>query len=183
MAVTDEELIMRVIRGDATAFETLVNRYQKSALRFAQRCIGQQTDAEDLTQEAFLQVHRHAHQYDPDAASFKTWFFAILTNLCRKTLRRNKSLPLIELPEDAPAIDDLDSDLAYEEERAALAAAVAKLPPNQRLALILRYEEGFSYAEIAAALGVSIKAVGSLLVRAKRTLRRELVEFEKKSSD
>jgi Sigma-70, region 4 len=57
--------------------------------------------------------------------------------------------------------------------------AVAKLPPNQRLALILRYEEGVSYADIAAALGVSVSAVRSLLAGAKRTLRRELAEFEK----
>jgi RNA polymerase sigma-70 factor (ECF subfamily) len=110
-------------------------------------------------------------------------FFAILSNLCRNAVERDKSLSFIELPEDAPAIGDPEGDLAHEEERAALAAAVAKLPPNQRLALILRYEEGFSYAEMAAALGVSIKAIGSLLARAKRTLRRELAEFEKKSSD
>jgi DNA-directed RNA polymerase specialized sigma24 family protein len=57
---------------------------------------------------------------------------------------------------------------------------VGKLPPNQRLALPLRYKEGFSYAEMAAALGVLVKAIRSLFVRAKCTLRRELSEFEKK---
>ena len=81
------------------------------------------------------------------------------------------------------AIGDPEGELAHEERRAALAMAIAKLPPNQRLALILRYEEEFSYADIAAALGVSVSAVRSLLVRAKHTLRRELAEFEKKSSD
>jgi RNA polymerase sigma-70 factor (ECF subfamily) len=181
--VTDEELIMRVSRGDETAFESLVNRYQKSALRVAQRCIGQQTEAEDLVQEAFLQVHRHAHQYNPEAASFKTWFFAILTNLCRNAVKRDRSLSFIELPEDASAIDDPEDALEQEEDRAALAAAVAKLPHNQRLALILRHYEGFSYSEAAAALGLSVQAFKSLLARARRSLRRELTEFEKNSSD
>jgi len=182
-AVTDEALIKRVNRGDAMAFETLINRYQKSALRLALRFMGRQTEAEDMAQEAFLQVYHRAHQYNPEAAPFKTWFFAILSNLCRNAVRRTRDLSFAELPEDAPAIDDPEGDLAHEEQRAALAAAIAKLPPNQRLALILCYEEEFSYAETAAALGLSVKAVGSLLVRAKRTLRRELTEFGKKSFD
>jgi RNA polymerase sigma-70 factor (ECF subfamily) len=179
-AATDEELIARVSHGDATAFETLVNRYQKSALRVAQRYIGQQTEAEDLVQEAFLRVHRHAGQYNPETASFKTWFFAILTNLCRNAVKRGKSLSFIELPEGAPAIDDPEGAIEQEEERAALAAAIAKLPPNQRLALILRHYEGFSYSEAAAALGISVQAFKSLLARARRSLRRELTGFEKK---
>jgi RNA polymerase sigma-70 factor, ECF subfamily len=172
-----------VSHGDARAFEKLVDLYQKPALRVAQRCIGQQAEAEDLVQEAFLQVHRHAHRYNPEAASFKTWFFSILINLCRNAIKRNRSLSFAELPEDATAVDDPESDLAYEEERSALAAAVARLPSNQRLALILRHYEGLSYSEGAAALDLSVQAFRSLLARTRRTLRRELTEFEKKSSD
>jgi RNA polymerase sigma-70 factor (ECF subfamily) len=171
-AVTDEGLIMCVRHGDAMAFETLVDRYQKSALLVARRCIGQRTEAEGLAQEAFLQVHRYAHQYNAEVASFKTWFFAILTNLCRNAVKRDRSLSFIELPKP-------EGDLAHEEERAALAAAVAKLPTNQRLALILRHYEGFSYSEAAAALGLSVQAFGSLFARAKRSLRRELTDLEK----
>jgi RNA polymerase sigma-70 factor, ECF subfamily len=181
--VADEELILRASRGDAASFETLVNRYKASALRLARRFSRRQADAEDLAQEAFLQVHSHIHRYNPETAPFKPWFFAILSNLCRNAVERDKSLSFVELPEDAPAIDDPEGEFADEEQRAAVSAAVANLPPNQRLAVVLRYEQGFSYAESAAALGVSIKAVGSLLGRAKRALRRELAEFEKKISD
>jgi RNA polymerase sigma-70 factor (ECF subfamily) len=145
--------------------------------------MGRQTEAEDLAQEAFLQVYTHAHQYNPEAAPFKAWFFAILGNLCRNAVRRSNSLSYTELSEDAFAIDDPEGELAHKERRAALAAAIAKLPPNQRLALILRYEEGFSYAETAAALGCSVNAVKSLLARARQTLRRELTGGEKKSFD
>jgi RNA polymerase sigma-70 factor, ECF subfamily len=181
--VTDEGLILRVSHGDARSFEKLVDLYQKPALRVAQRCIGQQAEAEDLVQEAFLQVHRYAYRYNPEAASFKTWFFSILLNLCRNAIKRNRSHSFAELPEDATAVDDPESDLAYEEERAALAAAIARLPSNQRLALILRHYEGLSYSEGAAALDLSVHAFRSLLARTRRTLRRELTEFEKKSSD
>ena len=89
--VTDEGLILRVSHGDARAFETLVDLHQKSALRVAQRFIGQQAEAEDIVQEAFLQVHRRAHHYNPDAASFKTWFFSILSNLCHNAIKRTCS--------------------------------------------------------------------------------------------
>ncbi len=177
--VTDKGLILRVSHGDARAFETLVDLYQKQALRMAQRCIGQHAEAEDLVQEAFLQVHRRAYLYNPEIASFKTWFFSILTNLCRNAVRRNRNRTFIELLKDARAIDDLEGELAHEERRTVIAAAMAKLPPNQRLALTLCYEEECSYAETAAELGLSVKAVGSLLVRAKRRLRGELTGLRK----
>ena len=181
-AETDEELIARLRQGDATVFEALVNRYQKSALRLALRFTMEQTEAEDMVQETFLQVYCHIHQYKPEAALFRTWLFTILSNLCRHVIKRNKSTIFIDLPEDALAIDDPEGEFARQELRAALVAAIARLPPNQRLALIPRYEEGVSYADIAVALGVSISAVKSLLARAKRTLRRELAAFEKKTS-
>jgi RNA polymerase sigma-70 factor (ECF subfamily) len=181
-AETDEELIARLSQGDAMIFEILVNRYQKSALRLALRFTRRQTEAEDMVQETFLQVHRCIHQYKPEVAPFKTWFFTILGNLCRHAIKGNKSSIFIDLPEDALAIDDPEGNLARQELLAALAVAIARLPPNQRLALIPRYEEGLSYADIGAALGVSISAVKSLLARAKRTLRRELAAFEKKTS-
>ena len=147
--------------------------------------IGQQSEAEDLAQEAFLQVYRRAHQYQPDVAPFKTWFFAILSNLCRNALKRNRFLSAVELsPEslDAPAFDDPANDLADKEQRAAVARAIRKLPPNQRLALILCHYEELSYAEAANALDLSVKAVESLLVRAKRSLRQELSALRKKSA-
>src|SRR5262249_10734589 len=153
--------------------------YRWVALRLAHRFTGRQNEAEDFVQEAFLQVHLHADQYNPEIAPFKNWFFAILSNLCRNAVKKTKGLSFVELPKNAPAIDDPMGDLVSQERRAALAVAFAKLPHHQRSALILRYEDGFSYAEMSAELGLSIKAVGSLLARAKRTLRLELSGFEK----
>ena len=89
-----------------------------------------------------------------------------------------------DLPFDDQLLDlsDPNSDLELNEQRRALAEAIANLPPNQRLAFILCHYEEFSYAEAARSLGLSVKAVESLLVRAKRSLREKLADVRKKSA-
>ncbi len=172
-SATDEELVVRAIRGDAEAFESLIIRYQKPALRVARRFTGNTAEAEDLAQDAFLQVYRCAHQFNPNA-SFKIWFFAIIGNLCRNAIKRRRLFSGAKPPEDRAAPDDPVRDLTGKEQSLALTSAIRNLPPNQRLAFTLCHYEEMSYAEAAAALGLSVKAVESLLVRAKRNLRREL---------
>ena len=170
----DEELILLVSRGDIEAFECLVRRHQKSALRAAQRFLGDPAEAEDLAQEAFLQIYHQAHRYRAERAAFKTWFFTILLNLCRNSIKK-KRLVYSEDPSNDTADRDTPSTLlARQEQQRALAKAILKLPPNQRSAFILCHYENFSYAEAAESLDVSVKAVESLLVRAKRNLRDEL---------
>jgi len=174
--LTDEQLILRVGQDDLAAFECLVRRHQISALRTARRFLGDEHEAEDLAQDAFLQIYRQAHRFNPDVASFKTWFFTILANLCRNAIKKRRLVYYEELPEGALEAGDPDSALALSEQRRALARAIFNLPTNQRLAFILCHYEGFSYAEAARSLGLSVKAVESLLVRAKRSLREQLSE-------
>lgn len=180
--LTDEHLILRVSQGNLAAFECLVRRHQLSALRTARRFLGDEHEAEDLAQEAFLQIFRQAHRYNPDAASFKTWFFTILANLCRNTLKKRRLVYYNEPPKEILDLSDPNSDLELNEQRRALARAIANLPPNQRLAFILCHYEDFSYAEAARSLDLSVKAVESLLVRAKRSLREQLADVRKKSA-
>src|SRR5262245_36431188 len=97
-AVTDEELIARVSHGEATAFDALVDRHWNLALQVAQEYRGPYHDAEDLVQKAFFRAYLRAHQYNLEAASFKTWFFTILKNLCIDIGRRTMSLIFVELP-------------------------------------------------------------------------------------
>lgn len=180
---TDENLIVRVAQGDICAFELLVTRYQKQALRAAQRFVFDRQEAEDLAQEAFLIVFRKAHKYE-SKASFKTWFFTILLNLCRNAAKKKKPVYMdwhrseIEIPGGSDPGGHFDK----QQLQLALAKAIYKLPENQRAAFILCHYENFSYAEAARSLGVSVKAVESLLVRAKRTLRGELGWLIKKTS-
>jgi len=180
---TDENLVVRVAQGDIRAFELLVTRYQKQALRAAQRFIYDRLEAEDLAQEAFLIVFRKANKYEAKA-SFKTWFFTILLNLCRNAVKKKKP---VYVNFDSPEIEITGSQnpagqFDHQQLQQTLAKAILKLPENQRAAFILCHYENFSYAETARSLGVSVKAVESLLVRAKRQLREELEWLRKKTS-
>lgn len=180
---TDEELIVQVARGDIRAFEILVRRYQKPALRAAQRFVFDRQEAEDLAQEAFLTVFRNAGKYE-SKASFKTWFFTILLNLCRNVAKKKKPVYLDFDSTEPELIGNQDPAGQFDRQQLqqVLAKAIFKLPENQRAAFILCHYENFSYAEAARSLGVSVKAVESLLVRAKRQLREELDWLRKKTS-
>lgn len=180
---TDENLIVRVAQGDIRAFELLVTRYQKQALRAAQRFVFDRQEAEDLAQEAFLIVFRKAHKYEPKA-SFKTWFFTILLNLCRNAAKKKKPvyMDLQASEAEIPASQNPANQFDHRQLQLVLAKAIHKLPENQRAAFILCHYENFSYAEAARSLGVSVKAVESLLVRAKRALRGQLEWLIKKTS-
>jgi RNA polymerase sigma-70 factor, ECF subfamily len=170
---SDEQLIALIKRGDFDAFEALAGRYQKSALRVARRFVGDEGEAEDMAQEAFLQLYRNAHQFRSDA-SFKTWFFRILTNLCLNQLKKKRPEYFDDPPFEIAAGDDPARAFELLEQRRAIFRALLKLPPRQRMAFILCCFEELSYADTASCLSLSVKAVESLMVRARRTLRGEL---------
>jgi RNA polymerase sigma-70 factor (ECF subfamily) len=180
--LSDEQLLAQINGGDLAAFESLAVRYQKSALRVARRFVGDEHEAEDMAQEAFLQVYRNAHQFRSDA-TFKTWFFRILTNLCLNQLKKKRPEYFDNPPVEIEAGDDPARAFERREQRRAIFRAVLELPPKQRMAFILCSFEELSYAEAAHCLGISVKAVESLLVRARRTLREELSALRKNISD
>jgi RNA polymerase sigma-70 factor (ECF subfamily) len=177
---TDEDLIVRASRGDDSAFELLVRRYQEQALRTAYRFVGDRYEAEDLAQEAFVRIYQNAECYRP-IASFKTWFYQILGNLCRDWIKRKRPVFLEDHVEDPIAAGDPDLTLERKQRRDAVLRAITTLPTNQRLALVLCHYEELSYDEAASSLGLSRKSIESLLVRAKRKLRRELAHLVKES--
>lgn len=177
--LTDEELIRRVGQGDHRAFELLVNRYQASALNVAYGFVGDAHEAQDLAQEAFLRVFRNAGRYQ-SMATFKTWFYRILGNLCLNALKKHRPLYWSEPPELTSTAEDPSRCLERRELQQAIGRALLNLPSNQRLAFILCHYEGLSYAEAARSLSLSVKAVDSLLGRAKQNLRRELAGFTQK---
>jgi RNA polymerase sigma-70 factor (ECF subfamily) len=185
-----EELMARIAEGDEYAFEILVNRHQTSVLNFIYRFIGDRTQAKDLAQEVFLRVWQAAKTYKPEA-KFTTWLYRITTNLCLnelKSSRRRKLFQFLKLGEDqentieevlvdaSPSPEDL---LLSREQSRRISDVLQSLPDNQRLALILKRYDNLSYQEIAKVIGCSVSAVESLLVRAKRTLREKLKDFEK----
>ena len=180
-----EELVARVAEGDEYAFQILVNRHQTSVLNLIYRFMGDRLKSEDLAQETFLQVWRSAKTYQRKS-KFTTWLYRICANLCLneiKSARRKKWLQFFknnpdskqseneDLLVDSPNPEDL---LLARERNQQITNALQSLPENQRIALILKRYDNFSYEEISRVLGCSIAAVESLLVRAKRTLQKKL---------
>jgi RNA polymerase sigma-70 factor (ECF subfamily) len=172
-AASDEDLMLRIAAGDEPAFQVLARRYAPLALRLARRVTGSGADAEEIAQEALLRVWINAPRWRP-LASFRTWFYRIVLNLCLNRRRRAPLLPLDAAADAADPRPDAVHGLEQREVQRALADAIAALPERQRAVITLTYHEGLSNAESAASLGTSVSAVETLLVRAKRTLRQKL---------
>ena len=163
--------------------ERAMQQYGKATYNFAYRLTGNEADARDLTQDAFIRVYRAWRSFQP-GTSFLSWIYRIVTNLHRDELRRRKGRFQEELPEDnAPASFGGERPLAvtpiedYVERQLGepLSRALAQLSPEQRQVVILADIEEYSYQEIAEIMGCSIGTVRSRLHRARALLRR-LVE-------
>jgi len=171
----DHDLMARVARGDEPAFRLLARRHSADALRLARRILGSEALAEDIVQDALLRVWRAAPRWRPDAA-FRTWLYRIVVNLCLNAKRRPADLPLGAAGDPIDPAPDAAAALETRERDRRLAAAIDALPPRQRAAIVLTYQEGLGNAEAASVLDTSVAGVETLLVRAKRALRAALSE-------
>lgn len=166
----DAELIARVGRGDAAATRAMVHAKLPRVLALARRMLGDAVEAEDVSQEAFVRVWRHAARWRPGAARFDTWLYTVTLNLCRDRLRRRR--PSGPVPQEIA--DPAPSPIAHLTEAAqsqAVERAVSSLPERQRDAILLVHYQDLSNIEAAAVLGVSVEALESLLARGRRSLR------------
>ena len=182
----DLALMAKVKTGDVEAFETLVERHQHSVVGTVAKMLGNDSDAEDIAQQVFVRVWKSAARYEP-SAKFTTWLMTITRNLVFNESRRRSRARLVPLepePGDgvAPQYEDpaaaMPSEhLADEEMRRAVDAAIAALPENQRLAIVLRRYEDMPYEEIATVLKTSVPAVKSILFRARAELKEALRRY------
>lgn len=166
--------------GDEKAFARLVERHLGRAGKIAQRVVGSRAEAEDMVQEAFLRVWLKAGEWRPEAsggAKFSTWFYRVLMNLCIDRTRRVKPAPLEAAGDPVDPKPDGFDQLASSETTARVKAAVNDLPERQKAALALCHYEGMSNIEAAAVLDLTVGAVESLLVRARRQLRESLADL------
>ncbi|MEP9379184.1 sigma-70 family RNA polymerase sigma factor [Aquabacter sp. CN5-332] len=170
---SDEDLMAQVARGDERAFRTLAERFAGRASGLARRYLGNDTDAEEVVQEALLRVWTAAPRWRPEAA-FGTWFYQIVVHLCLNRLRRAPHRPLEEADDPVDPAPDALARLQERDENRALEAAISALPERQRAVVLLTYWEGFSNARTAEILGASVSSVETLLVRARRSLREHL---------
>ena len=166
MEPSDEELCRKIAERDGAAFELMVDRHQGRAYRLASSILGNEADARDVSQDAFIRLYESAGRFD-GRSRFSTWFYRILVNLCIDHQRKNrwwKRMAPLASPGDDPderAFDPPSSQAGPEDEAmlkqsiSRLRPALAKLSPQQRAAVLLQTQEGFTSREIGEVLRCS----------------------------
>ncbi|MGH7366245.1 MAG: sigma-70 family RNA polymerase sigma factor [Candidatus Rokuibacteriota bacterium] len=170
----------RLRAGDPTAFEELVMAYQHRVFGVALRMLGNAGEAQEVAQEAFVRAHRALGEFRGDA-KLSTWLYAITSRLClnrlasaERRLTRQGEDALLRLSDAAPRPDAV---LERSELEAALQRAIAELPEERRIVVVLCDLEGLSYEEIAQVLELPLGTVRSRLHRARTDLKNKLERF------
>lgn len=164
----DETLLEDFLRGDRAAFDELVRRHEDAVFAVAMRLTGQRADALDAVQETFVAVFRRAHSYRGEAA-FSTWLHRIAINACKDLIRKRARFSVAD--DDAPERPDPGGDVSAQVvAHVDLAAALAKLPEEQRMAVVMFDLGGIPYEEIARATSTNIGTVKSRISRGRRAL-------------
>ena len=185
----DAALMLRVKRGDVSAFTELVDKYKQPVMNVVCRMLRDAAEAEDVAQNVFVQVYKSAHRYKV-SSKFSTWLFTIVRNLCLNEIRRRSRHPASSMDappsdqEDQPAPQFVDPSAASPpdsmlrgELEEKIEQALAALPENQRVAILLCRQDELSYEEIAKVLGCSLSATKSLIHRGRETLKQKLKPY------
>ena len=180
---SDGALMVRAGLRDAAAFRVLVERHQDRPYRVAWRMLNDQTEAEDVAQDALLRLWTMAPNWQAGGSGVAAWLTRVATNLCLDRLRRRRFASDEDMPERADEAPLADAQMMVAERQASAAAAVAALPDRQRAAIILTYYEEIPNKQAADMLELNIKAFESLLLRARTALRGMLGDLKEAASD
>jgi RNA polymerase sigma-70 factor (ECF subfamily) len=176
--LTDEELMLQVQAGNHNAFAVLVKRHLDRFYGIAYRMTSNRATAEDIVQDSFLRLWERPNLWQArKKVKFTTWFYRVIVNRC---INFYKSAKPVELLEDVVSIDNgliQDKKMLLDERQLALEKAISALPPRQKAALNLCFYEGLSHQKAANIIGVRLKALQSLLMRAKENLRTKLSDY------
>jgi RNA polymerase sigma-70 factor (ECF subfamily) len=180
---TDEELVALAQAGDLDCFNQLVARWERPIYALAYRTLSREEDARDVVQEAFLRAFRGLKGFRGQA-KFSSWLYRITLNLCRDWIRRERRAPVAQLPEGVDPIEIADERMAptesvedlvaRKEMSEAVARALADLPEEQRIAILLKEFHGLTFQEIATQLDCPLSTVKTRLYQGLTVLRRRL---------
>ena len=186
-AAQDLLWMARIKQGDTEALRLLIEAHQHRVIGTVAKMLGDDADAEDISQQVFIRVWKSAARYEP-TAKFTTWLFKITRNLVFNELRRRKRHPTrsldatldeddrpLQMPD--PGTKAADTALLDEEMQAAIQKAIEELPDVQRMAIVLRRYDDIPYEDIGEILGLSVPAVKSVLFRARTELREKLKRY------
>lgn len=170
----DLDLVRQFLAGDRSAFERIVEKYQKTVFNVALRMTHEAREAEDIAQEVFLKVYERLKSFNPEYRFF-SWLYRITVNESLNTLDRQKRYQELdeEMAADGP---DLDEIAEANERGRRIADALMDLKVDQRAVVVLKHFEGLSYEEIAQVLEISEKKVKSRLFTARQVLRDILLK-------
>lgn len=189
MDKSDSQLILEYLNGDAEAIEHIVAKYLKPLYNFALRQTGSPEDAQDIVQETFVKVWRNIKKYDKEK-SFKVWIWSIARNVTIDWQRKRK-IPVSyfnsedgdfvenNIPDTGPLQDEL---FEIKETKESLEKILLKIPPDRREIVILHYNNGLTFEEIALILDKPMNTVKSNHRRAMITLRKHLQSEPKNSA-
>ncbi|MEI7500264.1 MAG: RNA polymerase sigma factor [Bacteroidota bacterium] len=184
--MTDPELIQGTLRRDRNALQYLVNQYQKQVIKTAFYFLGNMEDAEDLSQEIFLDII-HSMKSFKRSSSLSTWIYRITVNKSLNQVKKNQRKGIVirlesmfrhtfEVGQRQDAEPSVTSnDYEEKEKRELLHSAINRLPENQRIAFVLNKFEEQQYKQIAEIMNIGLPAVESLIHRAKLNLQRHLL--------
>lgn len=182
----EKNLLKKAKSGDISAFESLIEGYQKKVFNIVFRMLGNYDDANDVTQEVFIKVFRYLKNFK-EQSLFSTWLYRIATNTCLDELRKNKNKNIIYIDQDIKledsdikrqVVDDNPTpDIIYEKNETSklVNEAINKLSSEHKAAVVLRDIQGFSYEEIAKILNCPVGTIKSRINRGRKSLR-ELLE-------
>jgi RNA polymerase sigma-70 factor (ECF subfamily) len=181
---TDQELIDRTIAGDGHAFAILVDRFQRKIFRVAYSIVRDETEADIVTQDTFVQAYTHLSRFE-GRAGLETWLTRIAINRGRDVLRRRRFVSLFTLREDEDGVTetmlepvderpDPERQMLSSQLRAAIARAEKQLSAQQKVIFRLRHYENLSLEDIADHLGLQAGTVRAHLFRAIQKIRKEL---------
>ncbi|MBO8158487.1 MAG: sigma-70 family RNA polymerase sigma factor [Thermosyntropha sp.] len=182
--LSDEMLAVHCLNGDITAFEEIINRYKNKVFGLIYRMVGQYQEAEDITQEVFLNVYTKLHQFDPQK-KFAPWIYKIATNTAISHLRKNKKTTILNFDEiytnlyniyHPPAVIDPLLNMERIELQEEIQKAIMKLPVNYQIIILLRYQLELNNQEIAQILNIKKENVEVKVHRARKALRKILLE-------
>ena len=192
----DDELIREAQRGDRSAFDSLVRRYDQSVLRLALHMLGNEQDAQDVHQEAFLKAYRHLGNFRFEC-SFYTWLYRIVTNLCLDHLRRRKSrredpatvidsrgdeMDLLSNVSDTRSMADPARELDRKRMGQSINDALDKLTPRERTVFELKHYQGLKLRTIGEMLNTTEETAKNTLFRATRKLRSHLADLKERKA-
>jgi RNA polymerase sigma-70 factor (ECF subfamily) len=172
----DKNILVRAKAGDLDAFEYILSFYEKAIYSYCLRILKNPHNAADVTQETFIKVYTHRKTIDPEK-NIKTWIFTIATNTAYDFLRSKKRKQEISLDEADETISRIEAYYSEEGVVSDVDEALERINPEYKKALLLFYQQGFAYQEIADILEVPINTIKTHISRGKEQLKNELKNY------